>query len=308
MRMHLVLSLNVLLAAAAIDGAELWVTDFAAAKKTAAAENKDLLVLFTGSDWCSWCKKLEREVFAKQEFQNQAPAEFVLVMLDFPRRRQVPADVKQARNALKQKYKIRGFPTVALMNAEGEVYARTGYQAGGPKKYLDHLADLKAKKGSDQKLLEQANAATGIQKAKLLDQWVKRRGELRLAVDHAKVYPQIIELDPQNKAGLKKTYETELFMLELNAKLTALGRARKRDEMLALIDKTLTDRQDLPAAARQALHYRKASALLWAKQFDACEKAIVEGEKLGTDGRYGNAFKNLRKYLGLMRQRAAGRK
>lgn len=133
--------LALLLTPLAALGAEGWLTDFEAAKKQAAAEKKDILVDFTGSDWCGWCIKLDKEVFSTPAFKAQK--DFVLVSLDFPRRKEIPADQKAKNEALMRQWGVRGFPTIILTNAKGEAYARTGYQAGGPDKYLPHLAELR---------------------------------------------------------------------------------------------------------------------------------------------------------------------
>ena len=67
---------------------ENWMTDFDAAVKKATAENKKLLVDFSGSDWCGWCIKLDEEVFSKQEFIDEASKQFIFVLLDFPRKKE----------------------------------------------------------------------------------------------------------------------------------------------------------------------------------------------------------------------------
>ena len=65
-----------------------WLTDFEAAKAKAKAENKPMLLDFTGSDWCGWCVKLDKEVFSKAAFKDYADAELVLVEIDFPRNKE----------------------------------------------------------------------------------------------------------------------------------------------------------------------------------------------------------------------------
>ena len=115
--------------------APTWLTDLDEAKKVAAKEKKDILVDFTGSDWCGWCIKLKKEVFDLPAFEA-ATKKFVLVELDFPSKKAQSDEVKTKNRAAQQKYGITGFPTILLMDAQGEVYARTGYQAGGPEKYV----------------------------------------------------------------------------------------------------------------------------------------------------------------------------
>jgi thioredoxin-related protein len=123
-----------------------WITDFEAAKQKAAAEGKDLLIDFSGSDWCYWCKKLDGEVFSKAEFINEAGRHYVFVMIDFPRDKSGQSSQLQAQNKqLAEQFKIQGYPTVILAKADGTQYAQTGYQEGGPEAYLAHLKELREK-------------------------------------------------------------------------------------------------------------------------------------------------------------------
>lgn len=123
-------------------GAEGWLTDFEAAKKLAAEKNLPILADFSGSDWCGWCIKLDNEVFSQDEFKAYAKDNIVLFLADFPSRKPQPAEIKKQNKALSEKYGIRGFPTVLLLDAEGEVLERTGYQKGGAAAYVEHIKDL----------------------------------------------------------------------------------------------------------------------------------------------------------------------
>ncbi|MGN0852924.1 MAG: thioredoxin family protein [Kiritimatiellia bacterium] len=120
-----------------------WTDDFEAAKKTAGKDGKTLLVLFTGSDWCIWCQRLEEQILSKPEFLEAAAKDFVLVFLDFPNDESLttPARTK-ANRALAGQYGIQGFPTVLLMDATGAVKARTGYRQLAPGDYVAHLREL----------------------------------------------------------------------------------------------------------------------------------------------------------------------
>ncbi len=142
------LCLTLLAPSAAAQNEDGWYADFNSASAAAAASGKDILVDFTGSDWCGWCIKLDKEVFAHPEFLNPAQEKFILLALDFPRSEEVKATVPNPNqnNELKGKYKVRGFPTILLMSADGEVYAKTGYRKGGPDAYIEHLDSLYAKR------------------------------------------------------------------------------------------------------------------------------------------------------------------
>ena len=117
--------------------------DWDAALKKAAAEKKTVLALFTGSDWCIWCKRLEGEVLSQKAFSDEVGKTFVPVFLDFPSDKSLVPEAKQKRNReLAEKYAVQGFPTVLLLNARGEVVDRTGYREVGPEKYLAYVNHL----------------------------------------------------------------------------------------------------------------------------------------------------------------------
>lgn len=128
----------------------VWLNSFDQATQQAKAQDKDILILFTGSDWCIWCKKLESEVLGQDGFASKVAADFVLLKLDFPRNKELAQPIKLQNDKLKaefkEKYNFRGYPTVYLTNDQGVPYAKTGYRQGGPKKYLEHLAFLKKAK------------------------------------------------------------------------------------------------------------------------------------------------------------------
>ena len=124
------------------EATEAWMTDFAAAKIIAAAEQKPLLLDFTGSDWCGWCIKLDKEVFSQKVFKEFAADNLVLVELDFPRGKEQSEDLKAQNEALSEKYGIRGFPTILVLSPEGELIEKTGYQRGGAEVYVAHIKEI----------------------------------------------------------------------------------------------------------------------------------------------------------------------
>ena len=123
--------------------AEGWMTDFEKAKKKAMSENKTLLIDFSGSDWCSWCIKLDEEVFQKDAWKAYAKEHLVQVLIDFPREKSEQSEALQKQNnQLAKQYTVRGFPTVLLLNQEGSMIEKTGYQRGGAESYINHIKSL----------------------------------------------------------------------------------------------------------------------------------------------------------------------
>lgn len=116
-----------------------WQDNFEKALQQAKKENKAVLVNFTGSDWCIWCKRLTDEVFAKKEFETYAMKNLILVKLDFPRNIEQTTETKVYNNNLAQRFKVQGFPTILLFNSSGKLVLTTGYEPGGPANYVKHL-------------------------------------------------------------------------------------------------------------------------------------------------------------------------
>lgn len=121
---------------------ESWQTDPEKAIAGAKGTKKLILMDFTGSDWCGWCVRLNKEVFSQPEFQQYAKDNLVLVELDFPRSKPQTADEKARNEALARKYKVKGFPTIVVLNAEGQQVGELGYMKGGPPAFIDALKKL----------------------------------------------------------------------------------------------------------------------------------------------------------------------
>jgi thioredoxin-related protein len=181
----------------------LWVSDFEKAKETAAAEGKDLLIDFTGSDWCGWCIRLRKEVFDLDAFKSDAPKNFILVEIDFPQNKSKLTKETQEQNAkLQTQFGIHGFPSIVLADAQGRPYAQTGYQPGGPEKYLPHLDELRAVRAKRDEAWKKADGAQGVEKAKFLAAGLKPLDENLVAQHYSKVIAEITALDPKDESGM----------------------------------------------------------------------------------------------------------
>jgi len=123
-----------------------WLTDVPKAEAQAKTENKLVLLDFTGSDWCIWCKKLDEDTFSKPEFAGYAKTNLVLVQLDFPDKKPQSDELKTANAALAKKYNIEGFPTLIALKPDGTVvWTQVGYLEGGPKVLIEKLDEAKTK-------------------------------------------------------------------------------------------------------------------------------------------------------------------
>jgi thioredoxin-related protein len=120
-----------------------WLTDLPKAQAAAKAEKKLVLLDFTGSDWCGWCIKLNKEVFSQPEFAEYAKKNLVCVEVDFPSKKKLSAEQKQANDALAKKYKIEGYPTIVVLDGDGKKVGKLDYMKGGPKAFIAELDKLK---------------------------------------------------------------------------------------------------------------------------------------------------------------------
>jgi thioredoxin-related protein len=119
-----------------------WLTDLSVVQAKAQEEEKPILMDFTGSNWCGWCIKLKKEVFSKPAFIEYANEHLILMTVDFPRGVEQEESLVDQNHKLMDKYGVNSFPTIILVDAEGEVLGKTGYLRGGPEAYIDHLKSL----------------------------------------------------------------------------------------------------------------------------------------------------------------------
>lgn len=114
---------------------EGWLVDLDEAYKISKKTGKPIMANFTGSDWCVWCKRLTAAVFSKPEFKKWADKNVVLLELDFPRRFQIPNDIRQQNASLQQAFKVTGYPTVWVFNLDKDANGQYNISALGKTGY-----------------------------------------------------------------------------------------------------------------------------------------------------------------------------
>ena len=125
--------------------AQKWETNFEVAQKLADTQNRNIVLVFQGSDWCAPCIKLEKEVFKTNEFRQYANDHFVLLKADFPRKKKnkLSSEQKKQNGALAEQYNRQGvFPLVVKLDKEGKVLGQTGYQKVPPGDYIKLLTSF----------------------------------------------------------------------------------------------------------------------------------------------------------------------
>lgn len=285
-----------LLAAPAVAAEGLaWTEDAKAATATAAKEKKDLLINFTGSDWCGWCVKLDKEVFSQEAFTKEAPQHYVFLKLDFPRRRELSDEVKKQNAEWKLRMPVRGYPTIVLADAAGKPYAKTGYKPGGPGPYLKQLAELREIKAKRDAAMEKAKAAEGIEKAKALDAALAAVGDSIARVAYRDVMAEIVALDADDAAGLKTKHtaliregEIQLLKDKISAAIGSQdfeGAAKLADAAIKEVGETGEDAQDI--------YFKKAMAFFQQKSKPEAKVALEAALKAAPTSRMAARIKTV---------------
>lgn len=212
---------------------QIWTEDWEAALRQARAEKKDLLINFTGSDWCVWCQRLAAEVFDTEEFKRQVTRNWVPVKLDFPRRLAQSPQVQARNRQLASRYGVEGYPTIFLADEEGRPYARMGYQPGGPATYLRDMENHRRTKERDWELLRRAERESGAARARLWDEFYTRRSAAGFVEFFQDLIERIIAADSRNEAGLRDKY---LIVRDLEALKRGLNQNSRWPQVLSQLE------------------------------------------------------------------------
>ena len=288
-------------------GGEGWLTDIDAAKKSAGESKKDLLIDFTGSDWCGWCIKLNDEVFKHDAFKSGVKDSFVLVEIDFPRAKdKLPEDTRKRNTELGEKYAVQGYPTILLCDAEGKPYASTGYQEGGPEKYVSHLNELRANKTRRDEAFAKAEKLNGPEKARVLVSALNamKLDEKAVANFYGEIADQIRAADPKDSTGFVKKAESGKRLEAFQKSLQEFGQKRDHDGALALVDKTLKE-GGFDAEATVQLMMTRAAIYASTEKFDEALKAIDETKSVVSDSPLNPMIDQFRKRIEQAKEEAA---
>ena len=281
-----------------------WTDDYEAARKRASAEGKNLLIDFTGSDWCVWCVKLRKEVFEQPGFEA-AGDKFVLLELDYPKDKSRVTEAVALQNAaLLKKYPIKAYPTILLCDAAGKPFAATGYQAGGPEKYLPHLDSLLARKSSRDQAIASAATKEGIEKARLLIGALDGM-ELESAMllsNYPELATEIKGADPADTTGFAARQDNEQKFADFMAKLGEFRSKQDLDGAMKHVEETLA-KGEIKGELRQQVYGHAAGTLASAGKKD---EAIAVLKKAIAESPDGPRTKELADFITILEREKAG--
>jgi len=252
---------------------EGWTTDYEKALAKAKEEQKDLLVEFTGSDWCKFCIMLNNEVFKHDPFMKGVADNFILVELDFPNDKTGldPSTIEQ-NESLKARFKPPGYPTVFLVDANDRPYAMTGYQEGGPEAYVQHLNELREIKNKVTESLEAAKKQEGIAISKGI---IKALGlmEPQLRPFYKNEIKLIKENDPEDETGFVKMEQYRTKRNDLDERVHLALKNQKTDEAKKAIKSFIEEHKPAAEEAQELLSVI-VNLTIAQEKFDEAEDAI----------------------------------
>jgi len=142
------IALGIILFVSTVGFAQDWQTDLEAAKKLATDQDKNIIIVFSGSDWCAPCIKLDKNIWQSDAFKNQSANNWILLKADFPRKKanELSKDQTAHNRKLAEKYNIEGsFPLVVLVDKNGKVQGKMGFKNVSPEEYIKMIQALEIK-------------------------------------------------------------------------------------------------------------------------------------------------------------------
>lgn len=279
---------------------EGWTNDFEAARKKAAAENKSLLLEFTGSDWCGPCILLKKTVLSQESFRQGVKKHFVLAEFDYPRDKSLLSeDTVNQNRKLAERYLIHSFPTILLADADGRPFARASLFSGGPEECAAKVNETLAVLSHRDKAFVDAEKLSGTDKASALFTAVKemKLQDQYIAAFYGDVVERIRAADPEDESGVVKTLDIRLKMADLLHKLTNLGRASELPEALALVEDALTS-GGFEGEMKQQVAYEKVRILRHLKRNDEAIQAAEEAIAIAPQGKWVRLLEGIRLQIG----------
>ncbi len=267
-----------------------WLTEGQPALDRAAKNNKDVLMLFTGSDWCPPCKKLEEEVLSQAEFMDGVKANFVLVKFDFLRQQPVLPAQEAENSKWSQQWGIEGYPTIVLVDRQKKPFGFIGYEPGGAPSFLKRLEDMRQKRMRRDDCFAAAERAEGAERAKLLDQGLAEIGEEIANVYYEDLVKEIVAIDASDELGLRTKWnsaaENEIRKL-LVADIRTMSRLEKPENVIAFIDQAMTEWQ-FPIEQKFSILQTKYQLLVRSGELESAAKLLddmIQLEELGEESK-----------------------
>lgn len=296
---NLVLPLVLAACVAPAFAAEGWLTDLDEAKKVAAQENKDILIEFTGSDWCPPCMKMRADVMTKDEFIKPTSEKFVLVELDYPKSKEQAQEVKIKNNQLAKQYGVEAFPTVVFADAQARPF---GVFLGG--RDMQGVNDeikvaLEAKESVLNALAATETATTDEDKVETIAKLLETVPEEFADTFYKPQQDLLTSLDKEDKYGFRAKEELKNKTIEQEKALLHFMRTNVKpdttsDEALTSVVKYIDETPDLLPITKQKASFLVIQMLLQKGEVDQAIAKMDEALALDPNSDVAQNLKKMR--------------
>ena len=228
-----------------------WITSYEQAVNEAKKTGRPIALFFTGSDWCTWCKKLEQEALDTGEFSSLVNGKIIFVKLDFPMHHPLEPRLARQNQQLRDRYNINSYPTLLVVDAEGKKVGTTGYRQGGGRRFAQHLLSMVDSFSKQQDTIQEL-AGHDLSFDELKDLYVKAK-KLGHHEDSRKILQQGLKKDKEN-FFVTEQYRYLVEEGEMHEKNTL----RLRSQLLSLRDAKQLRKahHDIAVIDFQALHHQ----------------------------------------------------
>lgn len=268
----------------------IWRTDAEVAAKESQSTGKDMLLLFTGSDWCPPCKLLEEHILSQPAFADGVRDKFILLMFDFPQEKELPADLVKQNQQWADKYGVEGFPTLVLVDREQRPFGITGFRDEPPAQFVEKLVEMQKARAVRDDFLGKAAAASGLERARLLDQALSAMTSTIVETWYEDVLDQIDTLDPNDETGLREKYFAQRDRERWESVMSSIAmvtRLQEPEQAIAFIDQALAENR-LPVDLWLHAQNSKVKLLRVMKKVDEANQLIdqmVQAEGIDAEHR-----------------------
>ncbi|MDP0492090.1 MAG: thioredoxin family protein [Verrucomicrobiota bacterium JB023] len=231
-----------------------WMTDFAAAREAAASSEKDMVISFTGSDWCDKCQKLAEGVLSKDVFQNTLEDDYVLVTVDFPMGN---PELSRSNEPLRIHYGVPGYPALVLADSEAKPYGLVSYERDwGTDDYLENIKLQERKKEKRDAALEKYEVAQQPEEQiAALEEALGVVPSGTITTVYRELVEELRKLSNDESPLVRRIYEAER-LEELKTDVQALMTVGKFEEAIARANESYENEKASVSEKRAALAFR----------------------------------------------------
>jgi thioredoxin-related protein len=274
-----------------------WHTRYAPAVAQAKNEKKSLVIVFTGSAWIDICKTFETDILQQPDFLTQVNPKYVLLKLEYPQDNRLPAELAKEYQLLKDAYRVRGYPTVIMTDAEGRPFGMNGYQPITPDQYAKVLlAMLKGREIRDNAAAK-AETVTGLDKAKALIESIPDLPGTLGARYYRAAMEGVIAHDPKNQTGKVLAYKKQLADVDYSSQMQKLAIDVQYGKMIELTDAYIRE-QNLKGELLQKALLNKLDIQQKQQNTTGAVKTLLEVVAVDPNSHFG---KNAQKMLDNLR-------